>query len=320
MFLNIPQSNHLTHPTTKPTMPPFRSTLFWAAIAIMVATHNSPSLAQQWTPPQNGLIAVGYKDAARAASRADSVVGRSITINQPSPSSAFWALWSESKNSVSFNMPPYGLSGHSVVSGNQQADPVSWNVRPMLDAHCSASWSGFGYINGGNLTSESDFHYSCVPAKGVTRKIAWIKLTIHGSPNVYMGDGPVIRVDLGDGGRGSFVQVIATSPSPGTPSKFVISTFFPTSKVGTQSLATYETMVSSAPMDTVNHLLMIEFPESSKFSGGSIHSKISGDFNRLPTGSIGSGMKFLNADTWLMWDDAPRTSKVVTISQLPKLP
>ena len=302
-------------------MPPFRSTLFWAAIAILVATHNSPSLAQQWTPPQNGLIAVGYKDAARAASRADSVVGRSITINRPSPSSAFWALWSESKNSVSFNMPPYGLSGHSVVSRNQQADPVSWNVRPMLDSHCSASWSGFGYINGGHLTSESDFHYSCVPAKGVTRKIAWIKLTIHGSPNVYMGDeGALIRVDLGEGGLGWFVQVTATSPSPATPSKFVISTFFPTARVGTQSLATYETMVSSAPMDTVNHLLMIEFPEGSKFSGGSVQTRISSSFNRLPTGSIGSGMKFLNADTWLMWDDAPRTSKVVTISQLPKLP
>ena len=301
-------------------MPPFRSTLLWVAIAIMVATHTSPSLAQ-WTPPQNGLIAVGYKDGARAASRADSVVGRTMTINQPSPSSAFWALWSESKNSVSVNMPPYGLSGHSVVSRNQQADPVSWNLRPMLDSHCSASWSGFGYLNHGNLTSESDFHYSCVPAKGVTRKIAWIKLTINGTPNVYMGsEGALIRVDLGDGGRGSFVQVTAISPSYATPSKFVITTCFPTSKVGTQSLATYETAVSSAPMDTVNHLLMIEFPESSKFSGGSVLTTISSTFNRLPTGSKGSGMKFLNADTWVMWDDAPRTSKVVTLSQLPSLP
>ena len=316
MLLNISQSNHSTHPITKPTMPPFRSTLLWAAIAILGATHNSPSLAQQWTPPQNGLIAVGYKDAARAASRADSVVGRSITINQPSPSSAFWALWSESKNSVSFNMPPYGLSGHSVVSGNQQADPVSWNVRPMLDAHCSASWSGFGYINGGNLTSESDFFYSCVPAKGVTRKIAWVKLVIHGSPNVYMGgEGAVIRVDFASA---FFVQVIATSPSAGTPSKFVIQTFLPTA--GTDSLNVGSPMVSSAPVDTVNHLLMIEFPQSYTFSSGSVLTRISSSFNRLPTGSIGSGMKFLNADTWLMWDDAPRTSKVVTISQLPKLP
>jgi hypothetical protein len=269
-------------------------------------------------PPQNGLIAVGYKDGARAASRADSVVGRTMTINQPSPSSAFWALWSESKNSVSVNMPPYGLSGHSVVSRNQQADPVSWNLRPMLDSHCSASWSGFGYINGGNLTSESDFFYSCVPAKGVTRKIAWVKLVIHGSPNVYMGgEGAVIRVDFASAW---FVQVIATSPSPGTPSKFVIQTFLPTAGVGAQSLVTGSPMVSSAPMDTVNHLLMIEFPQSYTFSSGSVLTRISSSFNRLPTGSIGSGMKFLNADTWLMWDDAPRTSKVVTLSQLPSLP
>jgi len=299
-------------------MPPFRSTLLWVAIAIMVATHTSPSLAQQWTPPQNGLIAVGYKDGARAASRADSVVGRTMTINQPSPSSAFWALWSESKNSVSVNMPPYGLSGHSVVSRNQQADPVSWNLRPMLDSHCSASWSGFGYLNHGNLTSESDFFYSCVPAKGVTRKIAWVKLTIHGTPNVYMnGEDGVIRVDFASAWG---VRVIATSPSPGTPSKFVIQTFLPTAGVGAQSLVTGSPMVSSAPMDTVNHLLMIEFPQSYTFSSGSVLTRISSSFNRLPTGSIGSGMKFLNVDTWLMWDDAPRTSKVFTLSQLPKLP
>ncbi|MCX6871851.1 MAG: hypothetical protein NTY84_14710 [Verrucomicrobia bacterium] len=220
-------------------------------------------------------------------------------------------------------MPPYGLSGHTIESRNQQADPVSWNVRPMLDSHCSASWSGFGYINGGNLRSESDFHYSCVPAKGVTRKIAWINLVIHGSPNVYMGgEGAVIRVDLNDEyGRGWFVQVIATSPSPGTPSKFVIETLIPPpDRIGTQSLVTSSPMVSTAPMDTVNHLLMIEFPQSSTFGGGSVKARISSSFNRLPTGSIGSGMKFLNVDTWLMWDDAPRTSKVVTLSQLPPLP
>lgn len=284
-------------------MSPFRSILYWAAIGGMIATLTSRSFAQ-WTPPQSGLVAVGVKTGARVASSADTRVGPSITITQPSPSSAFWALWSKSENSVSFNMPPYGWSGHTVVSVNQQADPVSWNVRPMLDAHCNASWQGSGYINHGSLCSESGFQYSCVPAKGVTRKVAWIYLTAHGSPNVFLGTADeIMRVDLAPW----FVRVLATSRSASTPSQFVIQTFLPSSNTGTDAL------VSTAPMDIVNHLVMIQYPENATFTGGSVQSRISGNFNRLPTGATGTGQKFLSAHTWLMWDDAPRVKNVVPL-------
>ena len=285
-------------------MPAFRFTFSWAVIAAAIACSATPSLGQ-WTPPMTGLIPVGMKTGAGVASKADSRVGPTITINQPSSTSAFWSLTSKNENSVSVNMMPYGLSGHTVLGMNQQSSPVSWNVLPMLDAHCNASWQGYGYINGGTLSSESGFDYQCKPTPSATRKVAWVYLTAHGSPNVFMGTASeLMRVDLGRW----FVNVVATSPSASTPSRFVIQTFLPTAPNGSDALET------SAPMDIVNHLLLIEFPANSTFTSGVVRSKISGCFNRLPTGSTGSGQKILSNHTWIMWDNAPRTSKVLTIN------
>lgn len=248
------------------------------------------SASAQWSPPIEGIVPVGVKQSARVFTAANGVNGPDISASSPS----FLDFFSAVKSKLA---SPMGGGGHVISPQAIQSQRVTGAPDAMFDSKCLLSYLALGFAPIASYDSESFYTYA-VPQQNpiVRRKTLWIYFIVQGSPNVALNgnleaSGTLMSVTATGGYR-----VVARSIPSGQSTQFVIDYTDPTQAI------------SYGPYASLNHFLMLNFPASEKFSPGGVLVE---NAAVVTTAFPGSGMKFANIQTWLMWFNTDAAQRVV---------